>query len=453
MHWGSGSCSAGPARSGWNASSTAARPAGSSFSPLDQKLELSLEGYSPAVLAKLVRQGGKAASFADARDDLSELAEIQISAKHLQRLVERVGGEWAAARDAEVSAFQADRLPRDYPQPPTGAAAVMLDGGRAQTRAREQGPGVHDPAWKETKVACCLTLDSQPSDSDPQPTPPKKFLDPPTVARLVRQVKARGSTVQEHGQDPRQKNTRSGKKKRKPARKRKSKRPKLVRTAVASMADSQSFGFHVAAEVHRRGLDRASRKACVCDGQHYNWSIFQLHLEPSGFIGILDVLHLLTYLYAAAGAAMGRNTLRAWDCYERWLRGAWAGKSQQVLDELKSAAARLGPPPKDADEQDPRRVVADAVTYVSNNQQRMDYPRYRKLGLPISSAPVESLIKQFNRRVKGSEKFWLKQGAEAVLQVRAAYLSEDGRVQRYWDRPRPYQRAVGHGRLPAKKAA
>jgi hypothetical protein len=65
-------------------------------------------------------------------------------------------------------------------------------------------------------------------------------------------------------------------------------------------------------------------------------------------------------------------------------------------------------------------VLAEAVTYVENNRERMKYPEYRRQGLPISSAPVESAIKQLNRRVKGSEKFWLKAGAEAVLQVRAA---------------------------------
>lgn len=37
----------------------------------------------------------------------------------------------------------------------------------------------------------------------------------------------------------------------------------------------------------------------------------------------------------------------------------------------------------------------------------------------------------FNRRVKGSEKFWSEAGAEAILQVRAAFLSEDGRPDRH----------------------
>jgi len=347
------------------------------------------------------------------------------------------------------------------------AAAVMLDGGRAQTRADGQGPGVHDPGWKETKVACCLTLESAASDTDPQPQPPKKFLDPPAVAKLVQQVRARGHCG--GGGDARRKD-KDDKDKDRAKRKQESKKGretgrgkakqgpgkprKLVRTAVATMAEAEPFGWQVMAEVHRRGLDRAQsgRKACVCDGQRYNWSIHEMHLEPAGFIGILDVLHLLSYLYAAAGAAAGKGTIKAWELYERWLRRAWAGKAAEVLKELAAAAARLGPPPDGADEQDPRRVAAEAVTYLSNNLGRMDYPRYRKLGLPTSSAPVESLIKQFNRRVKGSEKFWLKGGAEAVLQVRAAYLSEDGRAERYCDRARPPQRAAGHGPLRRKVA-
>jgi len=41
-------------------------------------------------------------------------------------------------------------------------------------------------------------------------------------------------------------------------------------------------------------------------------------------------------------------------------------------------------------------------------------PFLRKL--PPSSL-VESVVKQVNRRVKGSEKFWSEEGAEAILQL------------------------------------
>ena len=61
----------------------------------------------------------------------------------------------------------------------------------------------------------------------------------------------------------------------------------------------------------------------------------------------------------------------------------------------------------------------------------MDYPRYRQQGLPWTSSHVESTVKLFNRRVKGSEKFWGEPGAEAILQLRAAFLSEDNRLARH----------------------
>ena len=199
-------------------------------------------------------------------------------------------------------------------------------------------------------------------------------------------------------------------------------------------------------EAHRRSFDLASRKAYVCDGQAYNWTIWGEHFRSSGFVPVLDFVHLLTYVHSAAHAAGGSASGR-WQRYERWLRWAWGGERAKLLDALTRASARLGEPPARATETDPRRLVASARTYVINNLGKMDYPRYRRLGLPTSSAPVESQVKQFNRRVKGTEKFWTEEGAEAVLEVRAAYLSGDGRADRNWALPRPRYRAVGRNRL------
>lgn len=415
------------------------RPVGSLFFPLDQHLQLGTEGYSPSLLRKIVRQGGKASSFRDAAEDLQELASLTISPSHVRRLCERIGREWSTQQHQEVAAYQRDQLPRGYQAPPK-VAAVMLDGGRYQVRAENRGPGVFDDAWKESKVACCQTLLSAESGKDPQPEPPGKFLEPTAVARLVATMKTRqsaGRVAKVATPPPRR---RRNKKKRKG--------PKvLVKTVVATTGDNEAFGWQVAAEVHRRGLDRAQRKACVCDGSQALWSLFAVHLLASGFVPILDFVHLLTYLYAAAGAAKGKGSAAAWTQYERWLRRAWSGEVSSLLASLRESARRLGAPAAEAAEDEPRRVLAEALTYVTNNRERMAYPRYRRLGLPIFSAPVESTIKQINRRIKGSEKFWLGGGAEAVLQVRAAYLSQDERVGRLWDQPRPYMRSVGVKRL------
>jgi hypothetical protein len=360
------------------------------------------------------------------------LAGVAISPSHLQRLSERVGAEWAEARDAEAAAFREGKLAREYRKAPA-AAAVMLDGGRYQTRAAGAGRGVHEPGWRETKVACCQTYTGVGCAADPQPRPPAKFLDRQKVKQLVASMAPRGSRGGGGGTEA------TARRRRRPAA--------TGRTVVATTQDNEAFGWQVAAEVHRRGLDRARRKACLGDGSQALRALYAFHLAAAGFVAILDFVHLLVHLYAAAQAAAGKVADAAWGLYTRWLCWAWSGEVARLLGALRAAGRRLGAAPEGAGEDDPRRVLSEAVSYVENNRGRMNYPEYRRQGLPVSSAPVESAIKQLNRRVKGSEKFWLKGGAEAILQVRAAYLSEDDRAERYWGRPRRYARAVGNGRL------
>ena len=423
------------------------------------RLDLGPEDLSPELVRKVVRHGGKD-SFEEASVDLREDVGVEISPKQVQRITERVGSEWAAQRDREVAAFKEGHLARLHPQAPE-VAAVMPDGGRIQIRASEAKPGVHDPRWREPKYGCCLTLDTKQSREDPEPEPPEAFLDSERVARLVGEVAGRAgvptarTSKTRASQRPAPRDAREGEqapskrpRRRRPRRRRRRKRGSryLVRTAVATMRSSERFGELLATEAYRRSLDLARRKAFVGDGEQYNWSIWSEHFQQRGFVPVLDFVHLLTYVYSAAQAASG-SAKQCWERYERWLGWAWSGERAKLLSALTRASGRAGEPPTGAAESDPRRVLASARTYVINNIEKMDYPRYRKLGLPTSSAPVESEIKQFNRRVKGTEKFWIEEGAEAVLQVRAAYLSQDGRADRNWAMPRPHYRAVGRNRL------
>ena len=149
-------------------------------------MKISSEGYSPSVLRKIVTQGGRYV-YAEAAENLRSLAEIELSAQHVGELTERVGREWAERRDQEAAADQQNQLGRMYAAAPQ-AAAVMLDGGRVQTRAADAPAGVHQAAWKEVKYACCLTLPLKADEADPQPEPPAAFLEPEVVARLVREM-------------------------------------------------------------------------------------------------------------------------------------------------------------------------------------------------------------------------------------------------------------------------
>lgn len=370
---------------------------------------------------------------------MARLAEVSISPKHVQRLTVRLGGERQQERDGDVAAFRAGRLRPRYADAPA-VAAIHLDAGKLQMRTAGGGPGVRDAHWVDTKVACLQTYTATRGRGDPQPEPPAVFLDPPRVLRLCREMERVRSQPETLGPAA----ARAGPPlvvQEAPAIERPQ---RLVRTAVATLGSCEPFGWQVAAEAQRRGLYHAQRKAVLGDGGNWIGPLAELHFP--GWVQVLDFLHLLVHLYAAAGAAYRGQARRAWGLYERCLRAAWAGRVAEVLANLAGEAQRLGPAPPNAAEDDPRRIVALVRAYVQTNAERMDYARYRQMGLPISSAPVESLIKQFNFRVKGTEKFWGSVGAEAVLQVRAAYLSDDDRGTTFHER-RPHGRAVGQHRL------
>lgn len=325
-------------------------------------------------------------------------------------------------------------------------------GGRLRTRAAASPPGVHDAQNKEDKSACLATLKSSTFASDPQPGPPPSLPCPRRVQRLVQQMK--GQAGEAKGPEI------LGEPAAAVAPLAEAEAPqrwspeRLVRTCVASLETSASFGPMVAAEAQERHFYEAGRRAFVADGAASNWAIQQGYfrdLEP-----IVDFLHVVCYGYASARAVRAEES-SGWSQYLVWMRACWQGRVEEVLRELEVWQTRLGPAPPgepgSAEERrDPRRLVAAARRYLTNNQQRMDYARYRREGLPTPSSLVESLGGEFNARVKRKQKYWTRpQGGESILQLRAALLSEDDRLRRYFaNRPgHPFRK----NRLAKKTAA
>ena len=109
-----------------------------------------------------------------------------------------------------------------------------------------------------------------------------------------------------------------------------------------------------------------------------------------------------------------------------------ARQVSEVIGELRAYQQRLGLPPEDAADDDPREQLRLILGYIENNRDRMHYEHYRRAGLPTTSAWMESAVKEINYRVKGTEMFWNNPaGAEAILQIRAVALSDDGRLLRF----------------------
>jgi hypothetical protein len=389
-------------------------------------LRLDSHNFSPAILGKILRAAGRACSFQDAGETLADQAEVKISGRQVERIAHEVGAELQQARDQQVADFQGHRsVPRTAVAPEL--AVVSLDGGRYQTRSAGQGPGVHDPAWREDKVADLVTMSTQGHDRDPHPELPQCFTKKKGVVELVRGLTSQGAmadVIDPTAEEPVPLQVFE------PAQDQpKPKWPPepLVRTCQATTGTSEVFGPMVAAEAQRRNFFGAERRAFLGDGGPWIWTIHRV-LFPT-FEPIVDLVHALSYVYLAA-KAIGGGTDAVRRRYLGWATACWQGRVSGVLEELRHALEAMTPPLESREEKptDPYHVVSKTIVYLENNQPRMDYPRYRRQGLPIMSGLVESLIKQFNRRVKGTEKFWNEPQAETILQLRAAQLSEDGRL-------------------------
>ena len=389
-----------------------------------QRIPLRIDGgaVSPAVLEKKVLAVAYAPSYSIGELLLRKIGGIELTGRGLNKTAVKIGSEMVVQRDARTEAYFNQPLPRQHAQPKTAIelACVSVDGGRMQTRDEGGGKGVHHPHWRENKNALFLRMKSGCFADDPQPDLPacfanrermKKLLsgvgEGDTPAATAEEAASSASVADEHVENDW--------------------RPeRLFRTCLSSLEESDPFGRMMEVEADARGFYHAAKKAFVSDGLPYNWAIQKHHFHD--FTPILDFVHAVERLYEAA-RSVHNDAERRWTDYLRWAGDCWSGNVLQVIGELREHQQQIGLPPKDCEKTDPRKVLADAVGYFQNNISRMEYPAYRRQGLPTTSALMESFVKEMNARVKGTEKFW-NDGAsgEAILQIRAAALCEDDRL-------------------------
>jgi hypothetical protein len=413
--------------------------------------------YSPSVQRKIVYAGSAHGSFEQGRLSLKELADVSVSAKQVERLTRQIGGERVAERTAAVAAFQELPLADKHRTPAATAspavAVVETDGGRLQIRERGVGgaaaaeeetrPGREKGKhWREDKAALLLTMKSEVSASDPCPEIPETFVDPTRILKLTREIHAVSAGV-DGGVEPQQEAASAEEESSAQA---KYTPPTIVtRRVVASRLRWPDFAPLAAQAARTAGLLGAGRRAFVGDGSDNNWAIWRRFF--GSWTAIIDFIHVLSYVFAAATA--GRKLAEGWPVYVRWIEWLWQGQPERIIVELAQRQAELGVAEPSDGETHPRRLAAETLTYLQNHKDKMRYDAYRRQGLPITSSHMESLMKQINQRVKGTEKFWSEEGAEAILQLRADILSDDRPLDAFWER----RQASETGQRRYRKAA
>jgi hypothetical protein len=391
-------------------------------------------------MRKTVHLGAKLGSFASAAESVAETLEVELTTKRVERLTERIGRERVAERELSIADWEALPLVAKLAAPQgikaPAVAGISCDGGRMQRCDLPEDAKSH---WCETKVGALLEIAPNPHDVDPCPQVPTKFLDVVRMEQVTREIKRavpKGQTFESSEKSPPTSSADSSSADSREAVATTAEEifaePPVVesRDVVASLADSAAFGKQLAAHAWSLGFAAALLKFFIADGSSTNWGIWQRHFKHLEFVPILDFIHALTYVYSAAMAGHSREAGGL--VYVRWITWIWQGEVTRVIAELAARAVELGPLSPDTADTDPRQIVADTLTYLTNQQSRMNYPAYRRLGLPITSSHIESTVKQISRRVKGSEKFWTEPGGEALLQLRADQLCDTAPLDSFW---------------------
>jgi hypothetical protein len=398
-------------------------------------------------LHRILSLAGMIDSCEAAATALKLVGEIEISPRTVNELGARFGQQMTDARDRRGQEYLERPLPRvaTPAQPQVPLAGVFCDGGRMRTRVAGGAHGVHQPHWRETKNAAFHRMQSESQASDPQPELPECFRNQAYVEKLVLGLKK--------ARDPQPELMPDSATEKSPAMvdefpESPAWQPRSrLRTCISSLASSEEFGLQMATEADARGFYAAARRAFVADGQAYNWTIQERWF--STFTPIIDFIHVVEYLYEAAKALHADKAAR-WTRYLAFAKACWQGDVSLVLEAL---AGQLALGSETGASESSLAVLERTLTYLTNNRARMDYPRYRREGLPVTSSLAESLVKQIGKRVKGTEKFW-DDGprGEAILQIRAAVVSQDNRLERFL-RNRPISPYSSRCRPPTNSTA
>jgi len=144
------------------------------------------------------------------------------------------------------------------------------------------------------------------------------------------------------------------------------------------------------------------------DGATWIWNLVDHHYPHA--IQIVDWYHAEEHLETVARDAFSSLPERAaW--LEQTTQSLWDGRLEDVIRSCRSLVS-LSP------------EAAQAVTYFSNNRERMRYDRFRAAGYMIGSGTIESGCKQVvTHRLKLPGAQWTLDGAVHTAKARAAWLS------------------------------
>ena len=338
--------------------------------PADVELDIENTEFSPGV-RRMQALVGQEAPFDHGREQMKVLADLEVTAKSVERTAEALGADIAEREQEEILKALPSNLPVAAGEP-IPILYVQMDGTGVPVVKKEtvgrQGKIEGQPAHtREVKLGCVFTQTTW----DPEGYP----------------TRAPDST-----------------------------------TYTGAVETTEEFGRRLYQEVGKRGGSRALLRVVMGDGAEWIWNLAALHFP--GAIYIVDLYHARQHLWDLArrlypndeGKQKGWTKLHQ----KRLLDMGKIEKLVGVLRTIKSSNSEVA------------EKIRTEAHYFQRNAERMRYTQFRRQHLFVGSGVIEAGCKTVvASRLKRSGMFWTVRGANAILALRCACLNR--RFEDYWE--------------------
>lgn len=337
--------------------------------PGDEELDIVGTGRTPGVRRMMARAGSRQ-PFKEAREDLKVYAGIEVSAKDVERVAEKIGEHIEAWQSAERETLLKVEVavPKDKSIP---VFYIEMDGtGVPMVKAETDGRKGKQPdgtsKTREVKLGCVFTQTSRDEKGRP-------IRDPDSTS------------------------------------------------FVGSIETAENFGERIEAEAIRRGLLNAHRVVLIGDGATWIRGLCELRFPYA--LQIVDLYHarqhvanLCKLLFGCNEKKLSRYRMQWWSCLDE-------GNVEKIIRQ----AQRILPT-----ETTTLQKVAVEIGYLQENKSRMRYAEFRKQGLFVGSGVIEAGCKSIiGSRLKQSGMEWTVRGANSIIALRCAMLSN--RFEDFWE--------------------
>lgn len=210
---------------------------------------------------------------------------------------------------------------------------------------------------------------------------------------------------------------------------------------LASLAQSKT---EVVEEMVRDATVRDPKQhrawVVVMDGALGLWAVVANVLQGIDYVGILDIIHVVEYVWNVGNALYGEGTEGAKTWVYDHLVAILQGRVGRVIGGLKQMVTKRHVTASQ------RKALTQAITYFENHRQWMQYDAYLKAGYPIGSGVVEATCGHTVKdRMEGSGRRWSLEGAESTLLLRSIVTSGDWDA--YWESHMRQERKRLYGNL------